>query len=294
MSIRKIFIARKRLRSGWRILAFLAIAFPSLYYLTLLMWEEMLLRYFIIFWLLLAFSFLAAKFLDKRPPASIGFSFHSRFLIEYLQGVGIGIALVSLLFFLELSAGHLEVSFRHLSGALLKDILVIALLTTFFQSAFEELFFRGYLFQTLIEGTNAFFAVLILSVLFGIGHLVTPNSSWIVAVNLSVFGAMHAIAYLKTRSLFMASGLHFSWNFFMRNVYSLPVSGTETSRSFLDVRASGPQWVTGGDYGPEAGIPALLLMIICSIFIWYWPGIRKESGIRKFWEQYKARFSNDS
>ncbi|UCG28233.1 MAG: CPBP family intramembrane metalloprotease [Bacteroidales bacterium] len=290
ISVKKILIKENRLRSGWRILLFFAIAFPPLYFLTYLYWEELLLRYFILFWLLLILSFMFVGFFDKRPISTIGFYFHRRAWTEYFQGVLIGTVLVSILFFFEIITGSIEVSFKRITISLLKHILVISLFTTFFQSAFEELFFRGYIFQNLIEATNSFAAIIIISLVFGAGHMLTPNSKWIVAINLSVFGAMHALAYIKTKSLYLASGLHFSWNYFMRNIYSLPVSGTKSSYSLFDVQETGQAWITGDEYGPEAGIPALFLMIICSIFIWCRPEITVESGMKKKWEEYRAKY----
>jgi hypothetical protein len=147
------------------------------------------------------------------------------------------------------------------------------MMTTVFQSAFEELFFRGYLFQTLIEGTNAFTAVIILSGLFGIGHLLTPHADWLTGLNLTVLGIMLSLGYLGTRSLWLPSGLHFSWNFFMRNIYSLPVSGTQSGQALFTVESVGPTLLTGGDYGPEGGIPGLVVMIAACVFIYYWKGI---------------------
>ena len=78
---------------------------------------------------------------------------------------------------------------------------------------------------------------------------------------------MHAIGYLKTKSLWFPAGLHFSWNFVMRNVYGFPVSGTVSANSLLVVEMNGPIWLTGGNYGPEAGIPAQLLMTVACFLI---------------------------
>jgi membrane protease YdiL (CAAX protease family) len=283
--MRNFFLAGNRLRSGWRILVFLVVTFPPLYFLTMFFWEELLLRYFILFWLLLVLSFLAAKHLDKRPIGTIGFQIHVRSVREYFLGFAMGFVLVSVLFFTKLAFGYIEVSLNVLTVSLVKSILLFSLLKTLFQSAFEELFFRGYILQNLIEGTNTAAAVAIPSILFGLGHLLTPNASWIVAINLSVFGAMHAVGYVKTKSLFLPSGLHFSWNFFMRDIYSLPVSGTEASFSLLRVTEKGPGLFTGGKYGPEAGIPALLLMIICSCVICFWRRITVAPEMKALWER---------
>ncbi len=284
MEIKKMFVCKGRLRTGWRILVFFIVTFFPLYYITQLLWDELLIRYFILFWILLGFSFFFARYLDKRPVATVGYMFHSRWIKEYLLGVLIGIVLVSLLFFFELGMGYLEINMNHITFTLLQTIFILALVKTLFQSAFEELLFRGYIFQNFIEATNTFIATAVLSTLFGIGHLLTPHSSWLAALNLSAFGVMLALGYVCTKSLWLPSGLHFSWNFFMRNIYSLPVSGSESSSTIFLVKQKGPEWLTGGNYGPEAGVPALILIITACFFIYYWPGIRVDSKMSVLWK----------
>ncbi len=283
--IRSIFVRDRRIRSGWRIFIFLAVAFPPLYYLSILLWDEYLLRYFILFSLLLLLSFLAARFLDRRPTGTIGFLPYPGFLGSCFLGVLIGFLLVSILFLLLIIPGYVEISIRTFSVSLMVSIFLVALPITLLQSAFEELFFRGYVFQNVMTGINTFSAILITSAVFGLGHMLTPHSSWIVCVNLSIFGAMHAICYIRTRSLYLPSGLHFGWNFFMRNIYSLPVSGTATSASLLKVTDTGPAWITGGEYGPEAGIPALLLMIIVTAWIYFTKRMRVPREMEKAWDR---------
>lgn len=62
----------------------------------------------------------------------------------------------------------------------------------------------------------------------------------------------------------------------MRNIYSLPVSGTQSGQALFTVESVGPTWLTGGDYGPEGGIPGLMVMIAACLFIYYWKSIRED------------------
>lgn len=291
MDIKNIFIAQGRLRAGWRILVFFLLLFYPLWQITLLLWSQLLVRYLIFFCLTLALSFLLARYLDKRPIATIGFMFHSRWLKEYLLGVLIGLVLVSILFIFELGMGYVEVKLNNITLSLLKNIFIFSLVITIFQSAFEELAFRGYMFQNLIEGTNTIIATVALSALFGIGHLMNPNSSWVAAINLAAFGVLHAFCYICTKSLWLPSGLHFSWNFFMGKIYSLPVSGTQSSNTILLLERKGPTWFTGGNFGPEAGIPALILLITTCFFIYYWKRIKVAPEMEKLWNNYKQKYN---
>jgi len=290
MDIKRIFIAQGRLRAGWRILVFFFLLFYPLWQITLLLWSQLLVRYLIFFWVTLALSFLLSHYLDKRPIATIGFMFHSRWLREYLLGILIGLVLVSILFFFELSMGYIEVKLNNITLSLLKNIFIFSMIITIFQSAFEELAFRGYMFQNFIEGTNAIIATVALSALFGIGHLMNPNSSWVAALHLTIFGVLHALCYICTKSLWLPSGLHFSWNFFMGKIYSLPVSGTQSSNTILLLERKGPIWFTGGNFGPEAGIPALILLIAACFFIYYWKRIKVAPEMEKLWDNYKQKY----
>ena len=284
-----VFVDENRLRPGFRFLLFFLSTVPVFYGLTKLLWEALLIRYVLSFWLLLGMSYIAVKSWDKRPLGTLGFMLHSRWLKEFAQGLAIGFVMVSILFLLELSTGSIVVRWNRFSLSLLFHIFVLAGLKTLFQSSFEELYFRGYLLQNLMKATCTVIAVLGLSALFGAGHMLTPNASWIVALNLTVFGIIHAVGYLKTRSLFLSSGLHFSWNFFMRHFFSLPVSGRASGDSLFMVTDQGPSWLTGGEYGPEAGLPALLLLIAGSFLIWCWPRIRVAYEVEKLWEKTRVK-----
>ena len=280
-----MFVSGGRLKPLWRVLSFFIFSFLILQFITQILWDETLIRYILLFLILLGLSFLFARLIDKRSLVTIGFMFHSHWLREYFIGLITGFVCVSFLFLFLWSTGSIEVTLTQITLTLLKDIFVLSLLTTLFQSAFEELLFRGYLFQNLILATNTIIATAILSLLFGMGHLLTPHAKWITAVNLSVFGVLHALVYLKTRSLWLPSGLHFGWNFFMRNIYSLPVSGTKAGSCLFAIQENGPTWMTGGNYGPEAGLPALFILLIACFVFAYGRKIRIHPEMRKHWEK---------
>ncbi len=136
----------------------------------------------------------------------------------------------------------------------------------------EELMFRGYPFQRLVDSIAPAGAILGLSVLFGAAHLRNPNASAIGLVNTILIGAVLAIAYLRTRMLWLPFGIHWGWNATLGAVIGLPVSGVDMSVA-IHTRAEGPAWITGGAYGPEASIGctiaiALLLMVIVYAYRW--------------------------
>ena len=123
----------------------------------------------------------------------------------------------------------------------------------------EELMFRGVLFRWVEVATGTWFALVLTGSLFGLVHLLNPNASLWGAVAVAVeAGGMLTAAYIATRSLWLPIGLHFGWNAAASALFSTEVSGNNTPQGLLDSAMSGPVLLTGGDFGPEGSIFAVL------------------------------------
>jgi hypothetical protein len=69
-------------------------------------------------------------------------------------------------------------------------------------------------------------------------------------------------------SLWLPIGLHFGWNFTEGVVLGAPLSGSGIDLpGLLVAHPSGPELLTGGRFGPEAGLPALLLCLVVAAFL---------------------------
>jgi hypothetical protein len=132
----------------------------------------------------------------------------------------------------------------------------------------EELMFRGYPFQRLVDGIGKLGAILVLSALFGLVHLRNPHVSDNRAVQVFAFvntlliGIVLAIAYLRTRALWLPWGLHFSWNFTLGLIFGLPVSGITQFSLLVKAKVLGPAWLLGGSYGLEGGFLGTILALL--------------------------------
>ena len=122
----------------------------------------------------------------------------------------------------------------------------------------EELAIRGVVFR-LLEGWLGSWAALALSaVLFGGLHLMNPGATLFVAVAIGLeAGVMLAAAFMVTRRLYLAIGLHIGWNFTQAGVFGVAVSGFELG-GWLQSRPVGPDWLSGGAFGAEASVLAVV------------------------------------
>lgn len=140
-------------------------------------------------------------------------------------------------------------------------VLVVPLLMSIGTGVIEEIVFRGIVFRLLEEASGTWGALVLSSALFGLLHLVNPQATLQGAVAI-VFeaGVMLAAAYVLTRRLWLPIGIHVGWNFTQGGVFGVPVSGFR-SRGWLDGTLSGPDWLSGGRFGAEASIVAVILGI---------------------------------
>ncbi|MFD3744998.1 CPBP family intramembrane glutamic endopeptidase [Nocardia sp. NPDC058633] len=132
----------------------------------------------------------------------------------------------------------------------------------------EELLFRGVVYRILEERTGAIIAIAVSSLLFGLTHLLNPNATlWGTAAIAVEGGALLAIAYAVTRSLWLPIGLHFAWNFTESGVFGTAVSGAHGEPGLLRTVLSGPDVLTGGTFGPEASLFALLCCLVPAVWL---------------------------
>ncbi|MBW3588603.1 MAG: CPBP family intramembrane metalloprotease [Actinobacteria bacterium] len=136
-------------------------------------------------------------------------------------------------------------------------------------SIFEEIFARGILFRLIEEGAGSWIALGVSSLIFGLAHVGNPNASWLAGLAITIeAGILLAATFMLTRNLWMPIGLHWSWNLFEGPVFGTPVSGVNLD-VVLDAHSKGPQFITGGRFGPEAGLVALFIATLAGIWIMY-------------------------
>ena len=152
------------------------------------------------------------------------------------------------------------------------NLLGFAFLLGFFlvSAAFEELLARGFALQAILHNVGPITALAVTSIAFGLLHIANKGATVFSTFNTILAGLWLGVAYLKTRSLWLATGLHASWNFAMTFVFGLPVSGITDFRyvTWLKGTSLTPSWVSGGAYGPEGGAAATAILVCLTLAIW--------------------------
>lgn len=284
--LQRLFVSSEgsRLRAGWRLLSqslFLALtlgilgALGSGYLGTRedISYAGLLLITTLISCLAITISiFIARRFLDRRTFTSLGLKGSRQAFYDLLFGVALTGLMIGLVFTLEWAAGWLQVeslawqveSWGSLSASILSMVALFALV-----SWQEELLSRGYWLQNLSEGLNQSLGVLLSSAFFALAHAFNPNRSWLAFLGLFLSGLFLAYGYLRTKQLWLPIGLHIGWNLFEGTVFGFPVSG-QYFYQLVRQTVSGPDIITGGAFGPEAGLILLpvLLLGAAGVF-WY-------------------------
>jgi membrane protease YdiL (CAAX protease family) len=229
----------------------------------------------------------ASRLLDHRPLADFGFHFNKAWWADFGFGLALGAILMILIFLAELAFGWISITGymqTYDPQANFGTAVLISLFVFICVGFYEEMLSRGYHLRNLAEGLNIkkwssisalVIAWIISSSIFGMMHLGNPNASLISTINLVVAGMFLGLGYVLTGELALPIGLHITWNFFQGIVFGFPVSGTSNAASFIVINQGGSDIMTGGAFGPEAGIVGLVAMLLGSLFIWLWVRYRK-------------------
>ena len=146
--------------------------------------------------------------------------------------------------------------------------LVPAIAMALSSGLFEELFFRGVVFRSVEEMLGTWISLILSSLLFGFLHLLNPGGTIEGAIYISVeAGLLLAAAYLVTRRLWMAIGLHMAWNYTQSAIFSGTVSGAVSDPGLIRSTIEGPDLLTGGSFGLEASILALVLCTAAGVIL---------------------------
>ena len=132
----------------------------------------------------------------------------------------------------------------------------------------EEIMFRGVLFRWIDERWNTTAALVVSALLFGLMHIFNTGATWWSSLAIAVeAGLLLAVAYKWSGTLWLPIGIHWAWNYVQGHVFGLAVSGESVEDTWLSTFVSGPDLLTGGDFGAEASVFSVVLGLALSILI---------------------------
>jgi len=146
----------------------------------------------------------------------------------------------------------------------------------------EEIVSRAVVFRIVEEGTGTWISALISAFVFGFLHIWNPNATVFSSLSIALTaGVILALLYVLTRQLWVPIGMHIGWNFTLGGIWGAPVSGSEPAGLFR-AQFSGPDWLTGGAFGPEASVITIVVFLIFGVILAN-RIIRKKLYVKPLW-----------
>jgi membrane protease YdiL (CAAX protease family) len=211
--------------------------------------------------------------LRRQPLSGVGLRLDATWLRQVLGGIAFGAALMLAVTALIVLAGGVRFELDPARGL---PALAYGVWFFVWVAVLEELLFRGFVFQRLVDGIGAPAALLLMAALFAIAHWGNPGMEGSTLVWATIDTGLGAIllglAYLRTGSLALPIGIHFGWNWIQGSLLGFDVSGLTQSGWLLPHLLAKPQWMTGGAFGPEASIFSVVVDATAVLLLWRWKG----------------------
>jgi membrane protease YdiL (CAAX protease family) len=222
-----------------------------------------------------------AHFIEQRTVEELALARMGRQIgIGVLIGAGLYTACVLVLMALGIYRGE---GFNPLS------FMVPAIAMALSSAIFEELLFRGVIFLSVEKWFGSWVALVVSALVFGLTHLLNPEATLAGALFIAVeAGILLAAALMLTRRLWLSMSFHVSWNFTQSGIFSGIVSGNEAQAGLIRSTMSGPDWLTGGSFGVESSVLALVLCTTTGIVMLVM-AVRRGNIVPPIWKR-AARF----
>jgi uncharacterized protein len=219
------------------------------------------------------------RFIERKPFSDFSLTGAAK---EYGFGVAIGAGAMSITIGVIAAFGG-----YHVVGSNGPRILIAVLSMAIISGVFEEVLIRGVVFRFLEQWLGSVAALALSAFLFGALHLANPGASWLAAIAIALeAGIMLGAIYMLTRRLWAAIGLHMAWNAAQGGLFGVKVSGTDV-KGLIVSQSQGSDLLTGGAFGAEASLPAIIICTSIGIYI-LWLAYKKGRFIAPSWHRFKT------
>lgn len=210
-------------------------------------------------------ALLIPRWIKKRGSwrQDLGFGPHPRKVQDFLMGCLFGTLAMFFVFGIEWLCGWLRPGPFNRAGWAGLDILPPLML----MALWEEFRFRGIELSGLRTILPPWGALVLSSVVFGVAHCLNANATWLSILGNMLGGFVYGYAFLVSGAIWLSFGLHAAWNMVQGPILGLPISGY-LEGGLWNPTVSGPEFLTGGNYGPEAGLVGLAAHILILALLW--------------------------
>ncbi len=225
-------------------------------------------------------------YVDQQKPEELGFRFSRTWWLQLLLGIVFAGLVVFLVMWLQVLLGWISLTPDYLGQplGLLLGALTVYGLNTAIVAIGEEMGSRGYIQQNLATRITAPFAILITAFMFAMFHTpsiflffaLPPVPAIIMFCNLFIAGIWLGLSFARTRNLWLPIGLHFGWNFVL--YYIIGIRG----QGLYQYQNLGPEILTGGIVGPEAGLIGTVAFLFLFAITWIGTSDAKGQLLRMF------------
>lgn len=164
--------------------------------------------------------------------------------------------------------------------------IIIPLTVAFSVAIFEEILIRGIIFRIVEEKLGSYISLFITAIIFGALHLANPNSTFLSGLCVGIeAGFLMGAAYIYARNLWFPIAIHFAWNFMQSGIFGAITSGNEKTSSLLSTKITGSPLFTGGEFGPEGTIQAIIFCLLASIVLML---LSENKIISPYWKKQKS------
>jgi hypothetical protein len=224
--------------------------------------------------------YLTGRYVDRRRFRDFGLRVDRAWWTDLAFGFALGGTLMTAIFMVQLALGWITIRGVFVVGGVPQWTVpywfLLSVGSYLVGSVIEELLHRGFLLTNFAEGFQigpidvrgaVVMGIALTSGVFAFAHATAPNATVISTASIALAGVFLGLGYVLTGELTLPIGVHVAWNFFEGNLYGFPISGSTTT-SILAIDQHGPDIVTGGAFGPEAGllgVCAILLGILTTV-----------------------------
>jgi membrane protease YdiL (CAAX protease family) len=279
---RSVFIGPNGLRAGWRLLIFFAMLLPLGFCAGKI--SDMLAERLhtgmdsplggtvaigIFFVPLFLASVIMAR-IEGRSIADYGLPLRRAFRGQFWLGATFSFVSLTVMLLVIHLAGAFSYGAVALHGTEIWKYAVVWTVPLFLSVLVEDFFYRGYLLFTLTTGLGFWPAAFVTSLLMGGMHYFNPGGHGLGPVAAFLYCMATCVVIRRTGDLWTALGIHAGWSWGEIYLYGLTSSGFAAQGHLLSGTFHGPTWITGGEFGSEASVPSVLMLILWIVIFAIW------------------------